>query len=84
MWQNHSADPDYGTWDKAFTWGGSALPGEGALLRDRVRFQGRAGLKVGLDTGTGPYSAKEPNSKVEPNSWVEPDSRMGSIGTETT
>ena len=42
------------------------------------------GLKVGLDTSTGPYLAKGPNSKVEPNSRVEPDSRMGSMGIKTT
>ena len=63
--------------------GQGVYPGR-TVLRDRVRFQGRAGLKVGLDTSTGPYLAKEPNSEVEPNSRVEPDSRMGSMGTETT
>ena len=42
------------------------------------------GLKVGLDTSTGPYLAKGPNSKVLSNSRVEPDSQMGSMGTETT
>ena len=77
MGQNHSANPDHGTWDKAFTRGG-------AVLRDRVRFQGRAGLNIGLDTSTGPYLAKGPNSKVLPNSRVELDSRTGSMGTDTT
>ena len=60
-----------------FTWGG-------AVLRDQVRFQYRAGLKVGVDTSTGLYLAKGPNPKLEPNSRVEPDSRMGSMGTKTT
>ena len=63
--------------------GQGVYPGR-TVLRDRVRFQGRAGLNVELDISTAPCLAKGPNSKVLPNSRVELDSRTGSMGTETT